>query len=140
MLIEYQCIIDYIDQNNTNLFYSDILPILERILPDRLKFLVREVSQTIRLNMSDNSYLKYLHKNAKRLSDLYYYEYITDSLPHCIYSISNRIEVDIQRIINGRKLTTESPAVDEMEQDETVQEGVEPNPEDNIDVPPQNRI
>jgi hypothetical protein len=120
-----QNMIELIDKSQINIFYSGLPAILENVLPDMLKTLMDDVSQLIRSDIVDLRHLEVLNNSVERLSDLYYDEYTSGSLPYCVYYISNRIAFDVRRIYNGRQVTEteETEETEETIQDKTGEAG-----------------
>jgi len=134
MSVSIDRIAEIINQTPTNLFDSNISPQFERMLPENLRILVREVYELFHIVPFNYSYLESLHKRATSLSNLYYDRYVSGSLPYSIYYLSTRFAVDINRLIHRRNPETEIPMEDSDSEPET-----EPEPENDPEDFPQTR-
>jgi|LauGreDrversion4_1035100.scaffolds.fasta_scaffold394222_1 hypothetical protein len=101
--IESEHIMNWFDNNHENIFYTGLPAEFKRILPSKLTKIISTVFELIREYPIDLQKLKEIKAYAKELIDAYYTKYISGSLPTYIYFVSNRVVIDIKRIIHQNK-------------------------------------
>jgi hypothetical protein len=92
-------IVDLLNQNTSNIFYTSTIHQLENLVLDDLQTIMATVLELIGNKKINRQTLDELNKTSAKLAKSYYNKYIHDTMPYFHYYIANRIAMDIQRLI-----------------------------------------